>query len=290
MAQNSYDEVIKTHYDKEALNHRDSKYATMADEIIRTKETEVIKGVVASYCCAQSSEHEINEENVVDQGPSNIPFKIIEVGCGNGYMMEQLHNELSFEATYLGVEMNAALRNIAKDRFSNIGNIRIADGDIRENDFVAERFDVLICQRVLINLLNIKDQKLALNNLLSKVNDGGLLVFCETFLSGLERLNIARKEFNLDSIEAPYHNLCLPDNFFDHDELKSFMGFQYENIFSTHYYVSRVLYPAFAKALDVPFKRNAEFIKFMSSALVDTEEVYSPLQFKIFKKSSPKVG
>jgi ubiquinone/menaquinone biosynthesis C-methylase UbiE len=292
MSQNSYDEVIKTHYDKEASSHRESKSSTMADEIIRSKETEVIKGVVASYCKALSYQHETKGEDAVSQGPSNPPFSIIEVGCGNGYMMEQLHEGASFEATYLGVEMNGALREIAEKRFSNIDNVSIATGDIRQNDFIGGKFKILICQRVLINLLNFEDQKLALNNLLAKVDDGGLLIFCETFSSGLERLNIARKEFDLDPIEPPYHNLCLPDNFFEHDELAPLLDsdFQYQNIFSTHYYVSRVLYPAFVKALDVPFKRNSEFIKFMSSSLVDTKEVYSPLQFRIFKKISLEFG
>jgi 2-polyprenyl-3-methyl-5-hydroxy-6-metoxy-1,4-benzoquinol methylase len=290
MAQNSYDEVIKTHYDKEASNHRDSKYSTMADEIIRSKETEVIQGAVASYCHAKCSKHEINIENPVSQGPRNTPFSIMEVGCGNGYMMKQLYDDTSFEAVYLGVEMNDALRKISEDRFLNISNVSIVPGDIRESNFVEGKFEILICQRVLINLLNLEDQKLALKNLLDKVNDGGLLVFCETFSSGLERLNIAREEFALDPIEAPYHNLCLPDDFFEHDKLTSYknLDFQYENILSAHYYVSRVLYPAFAKALDVPFKRNSEFVKFMSSALVGTEEVYSPLQFRIFNKISPE--
>ena len=48
------------------------------------------------------------------------------------------------------------------------------------------KFDLIICQRVLINLLNKNDQKKALRNLIEIVKTGGTLLFIETFKSGIK--------------------------------------------------------------------------------------------------------
>ena len=102
--------------------------------------------------------------------------------------------------------------------------------------------DVLVLQRVLINLLDRSDQKRALDNVVNMLKPGGLLFAIEAFESGLAELNAARAECGLPPLPPAHHNLYLADGFFDHPLLarpSGNEGFEVaENLLSTHYFVT----------------------------------------------------
>ena len=262
----AYDIDIKEHYDKVALSHKESPSSTMEDLIIRRKETDFIINIINEYSKTQNVE----------------PISILEVGCGNGYTLSMLASQFS-HFTYEGIEFNDSLRSLANERL-NQHNIKVNKGDIRDlSTLSTKKFDILVCQRVIINLLDSADQKQALQNLITLVKKGGLLVFIESFNSGLNNLNDAREEFALKRIPPAHHNLYLEDDFFVHPNLKPFALFK-ANLLSTHYFVSRVLHELALITNSSPFTRNSHFVSFLSEALPESVGNYSPLQFLSFIK------
>jgi SAM-dependent methyltransferase len=264
-----YDLEIKKHYDKVARLDKESSSCTMSDKYIRENETIFIKNL-------------INKFTSTNVPKKNNLFTILDVGCGNGHSLEILSNIFpNFE--FQGLEFNQSLRQIASNRFTD-KKIQIRDGDIRNKKTLPnEKVDILICQRVLINLLDEKDQKIALDNLIDLVNRDGLLIFIESFKSGLQNLNSARKEFELQELPPAHHNLYLNDNFFLNKLLKEFDNSQSE-LLSTHYFVSRVLHETFLKANKKEFFRNSHFVSFFSKAFPKSIGNYSPIKLLSYKK------
>jgi SAM-dependent methyltransferase len=258
-----YDAHIVEHYRSVAESDGLSPKATMADEITRRLETEAITTAL--------------DEMVVNGLRS---ATIVDVGCGNGYTIAVLAERHPGFA-YIGVEYSIELRSLAQSRFLAAPSVSIRAGDIRDARIVAEPVDFLLCQRVLINLLDPADQACALDNLCAAVKPGGTLLFIEAFQSGLERLNKARREFELPPIPPAHHNLYLADDFFERGELVP-RGRQAERFLSTHYFVTRVLHPAISGSH--PFIRNSEFVRFFSEALPPAIGDYAPLRLKVFQK------
>jgi len=275
-----YDDVIALHYKDVANSHGLSPTSTMADEITRAIETDAITNFVGDALrrfCANSA------------------FKkatIMDVGCGNGFTLSQLFERYP-EHHYVGIEKSDELRALAASRFNGNSNVQILSGDIREKGFASGiEADILICQRVLINLLNIEDQKTALINVVAAVKSpvsqgpSGSLLFIEGFASPLTRLNEARSEFDLAAIPEAHHNLYLPDDFFlirQIEPYQSISDLPQPNFLSTHYYVTRVLHPLYTPP-NKSFKRNSEFVRFFTEALHTNAGDYSSLKLYMFDK------
>lgn len=265
-----YDAIIAEHYRQVAAADGLSPSSTMADEIIRGTETDAILTFVQA---AARSDHRL---------------LIADVGCGNGVTLGVLGPRFP-DHDFLGLELSDDLRALAGQRVASadLGNVTVAKGDIRQPGFTGERpLDVVICQRVLINLLDEDDQKAALRNIVDAVTPGGSLLFIEAFQSGLDRLNEARAEFELRPIPPAHHNIYLEDNFFDRAGLQRFDHLDWlipPNVLSTHYYVSRVLYPTLLDGK--PLKRNAHFIMMMSKALPQAVGDFAPVRILAFRKA-----
>lgn len=270
MTDQNYDEIIAEHYRKVAEKEGLAETSTMADAVTREKETQAIVEYVSHF---------------LSKRETGGPAVIMDVGCGNGYTLEVLSQRFP-DQTYLGIEKTDELRALAVSRFEKVENARVMGGDIRDRDFSkGERADILICQRVLINLLDEEDQKSALANILKVVNLGGMLIFIEAFSTSLGILNVARGEFDIPAMNPAHHNLYLLDGFFDHPGINPYPVAENlvpANFLSTHYFVTRVLHPIFLQ--DRPFKRNSEFVKFFTQALKENVGDYAPLKLFVFER------
>lgn len=265
-----YDEAITTHYEQVASQEGAAPTSTMADMVTRRMETDAILSFVD-----------------ILRSSAKAPLAIADVGCGNGYTVGTIAGRFP-DVRVTGIEKNDGLRKLACERVrdANCANASIMEGDIRDAGFAGEQcFDAVVCQRVLINLLNPADQALALENIIASVKSGGALLFIESFQAGLDRLNLARTEFDLPAIPPAHHNLYLSDTFFDVASLQRFQSEGWNlppNFLSTHFYVTRVLHPL---ALgDREFKRNSEFVKFLSAALAPAVGGYSQIELHAFTK------
>jgi len=276
-----YDEIIDQHYKEVAKEYGQSSKSTMLDETTRHMETEAIIQFVGESLRLLKSEG------------SSEPATIMDVGCGNGYTLDQLVSQYP-DQNYVGIEKSNELRALTLSRFQGNDSVKILEGDIRDKDFAKGiTADILVCQRVLINLLDIEDQKYALSNIVAVVKSassrrsGGTILFIECFVNPLTQLNIARSEFNLPPIPPSHHNLYLPDDFFEIPQLRPLRSdglLTPPNFLSTHYYVARVLHSAFTPD-NKPLNRNSEFAKFFTHALNPNVGDYSPLKLYVFENN-----
>ena len=267
-----YDSLIKDHYDNVAKTSVSPASSTMLDLIVRDKETDFILQEIRRF--AESFKK--SDKNKCHK------FKIIDVGCGAGHSLMTMSKTFpTYE--FVGIEQNDRMKQEAA-KFLNSSGVKIFSGDVRDSSTLPfKKFDLVICQRVLINILNLEDQKKALKNLIELTNSAGRLIFIESFKSGLANLNNARHEFGLDKIIPAHHNLYLNDDFFNDPKLTRLENSN-ENALSSHYYVSRVLHPAILKALGIDELRNSKFASFMSSVTTNSLDEYSPLKFCVYEK------
>lgn len=281
MTPKNYDQIIQQHYREVAKTHGLAASSTMADAKTRQSETNAIVRFVETVIAQRT------------RSGIQAPPAIMDVGCGNGYTLEVLATRFP-DCTFIGIELSDELRELAKKRHQGNDNVVILKGDIRDAGFAGDhQADILLCQRVIINILDPQDQKEALYNLLSAVSDpvdsrpNGFLLFIEAFSTPLAKLNEARRELGFEPIQPAHHNLYLPDDFFDIPSLRPYRNKDFTippNFLSTHYYVTRVLHPYFTQGQ--AFKRNSEFVQFFSEALRPYVGDYSPLKLLVFEKVS----
>jgi SAM-dependent methyltransferase len=275
MIERDYDQSILSHYRKVAQEAGSDPTSGMADQRTRELETNLICDFVDRTICRYREEGKDEEE-----------LQLIDVGCGNGYTLEVLCG-LFPKLKFAGFEYTPELRKIAEQRFPD-QKVRVFSADVRNPDFAGSlKAHIVICQRVLINLLNSDDQANALDNIVESARPKGYLLFIEAFQSGLDRLNEARAEFDLSSLMPLQHNLYLPDSFFSRrPDLRSFdleCGIL-SNFLSTHYFVSRVFHPAMLGNREM--KRNSHWVTFFSQALTPAVGAFSPLRACAFQRSA----
>jgi SAM-dependent methyltransferase len=267
MRNNMYDEIIRSHYAKVAKDEGSLSSCTMSDDKTRQIESNFILHAIQRY----QDEHKKTHLSVLD------------VGCGNGYTLELIHSKFP-NLLVSGIEFTSELRALANKK--NIPT-EIGYGDVRDKQTIPGEQDVIVCQRVLINLLNEKDQIEALNNIAEKLVYGGILIIIEAFESGLASLNKCREELGMSVIPPAHHNLYLQDDFFDSvPVLKAIDVGLPKNILSSHYFISRVLHDVALEASGADFVRNSLFVSFFDEALPMAIGNFSPLQCHVFKKIS----
>jgi len=260
-----YDQTILDHYARVATEEGSLESCTMADEKIRQIESDFILAGI-DYFLKLSGKND---------------FKVLDIGCGNGYTLELVHAVYP-SLNLSGVEFTPELRSLANKKKIPI---EVVAGDVRDRKTIPLNQDVIICQRVLINLLNENDQINALANIAESLNEGGILIIIEAFESGLENLNKCRKELGLSEIPPAHHNLYLKDHFFDSiDSLAPVEIGKPKNILSSHYFVTRVLHDIALAATSSKFVRNSLFVSFFDEALPQGVGDFSPLRCYVLEK------
>ena len=249
------------HYPKEATEKGCSSAYSMEDEIVRERETQAIISTIRAHYLRM-----------------NLPLKVFDFGCGNGHTIHTLLGCFpDFE--YFAVDTCKEAMDLCKQRFIEHPQVKL--------EYPKERCDVVICQRVLINMLSLSAQHSIVSNLITNYvcqptvwTSGGIIIFLECFEGPLKNLNEARLELYLVPIEPAAHNLYLPNEFFDkHSELKPFLSESVPppNFLSSHYYISRVLHPGLGHT-----GRNSHFVKFFSNAINNTGD-YAPLKLYVME-------
>lgn len=262
-----YENVQKRHYDQVASREGGRSSSTMPDAIIRERESEGIIGSLSRWLSRS--------------GLDCAGVRMGDLGCGNGTTLSLLVSNFP-EAEIVGIEYNKELLRIA----ALVPGAAALWGDLRDKASLPNnQFDVLLLQRVMINIQSLQDQMAALGNVVGLLKVGGLLVTIEAFDSGLRAMNEARKEFNLPSVQMPYHNLFLPDDFFSsRGDLERVDVGVPEHFLSTHYYLSYVVYPALASATGGTFDRNSVFVRMFSQMLPNVGE-FGSNRFLSFRRT-----
>jgi SAM-dependent methyltransferase len=266
----SNDEIIQSHYKIQAEKHKDSSTSTMEDVIIRQKELESI------YTFFGQRDVRV------------ICNDVLEIGCGNGYTLEQLAARYP-DAKFHGLDFSHDLLSIAFQR--NIPNGSFSQGDVRKLEFADNSVDIVYSERCLINLLSWEDQQKGLSEIHRVLRKGGFYFMVESFTDGFDNLNKARNELGLDNIPVAHHNL-----YFEKESFKDFVAPLFgiidpaslgtdshallPNFLSSHYFTARVLHPLLTKGN--PNLKNTEFVKFFS--FLPPSGNYAPIQMHILQK------
>jgi len=249
---------IKRHYKSEAERYGLAGTSTIQDP--RTRELE--RNALFSY--------------VRDQA------RILEVGCGNGYVAEELVKrfDVDLDAVDFSSDMItlASLRSLKGAR----GRVSFFTADILVYQKTAV-YDLVFTERCLQNLASWEDQKKALSNIAASVKPGGSFLMLESFWTGMNKMNAARAELDLPKIDPVWHNV-----FFDEAQTIAFLesrGLCYvdQNCFlSGYYFGSRVVLPAIS-----PKDRAVKFSSILNDYFCHwpPHDDFSPIKILRFMRS-----
>jgi len=256
------------YYTNQTKLHGESSLSTMLDVVVREKEIEAIMLFLQKTQLNESCQN------------------ILEIGCGNGFLAETITNEFEGRFSISGIDITEDQIKLAKNRKIPC---QFSVGDICELPYDNNSFDIVISQRVIINILKEEEQVLAYSELHRVLRDGGQMILIEGYKDGLSNLNRAREEFLLSPILEPAVN-----NWYTEERWQQFLslgfreflnleleGLSPENFLSSHYFVTRFLHD-FLKPEGGKI-RNTEFALFFSKAFLPIGD-YSPLRVKYLKK------
>jgi len=259
------DAYILKHYQKVAINYGKRPESTIQDPKIRELEVDFFLSSIESFIAKKGF----------------MP-KIADLGCGNGHLLSKISKHFPKCKIY-GLEFTPELFKIARER--DLPNCQIELGDIRLELFSGEKFDIIITERVIINLLSWKKQAKALHNIIDSLNQGGLYLMSESFREPWVELNLARAEMQLDEIPQSKHNRYLAEAVIPYlakHGLTEILGTRQKNELSTHFYISRVLHQMIAP----PGSRGktSRFSDFFNQALPTACGNFSPILFRTLQK------
>jgi len=266
-------DVVEAHYRAEADTQGLSPSSTMPDNIVRNKEIEAVRAYL----------------RVLSPDPS---VRTLEIGCGNGLLLSVLHDDHPSNR-YWGIDSTPEMVELARSR--RIPNVEILRDDVSSLSFDDASFDIVVSERVIINLLDAEDQDRAFAEVARVLAPGGWFICIEGFQSPLANLNGARLELALPRIEPPYHN-----RWFSDDDWARYTRGRFEvicpsaiaqgealaepNFLSTHYFVTRVFHELIRP--EGGEVRNTQFGRFFSSVLPVFGD-YAPVKLFALRKSDP---
>ena len=134
--------------------------------------------------------------------------ELADVGCGDGRATRRY---AGLVRSALGIERSNHLRGIAlADQVADsIDNLSFVEGDILDLSAYAGRFDVVVTERVLINLPSWEHQQQAIEQIHQALKPGGMYVMLENTEDADAALTDVRQRVGLDPIRQHWHNLFL---------------------------------------------------------------------------------
>jgi ubiquinone/menaquinone biosynthesis C-methylase UbiE len=254
----------KQHYDKVAVNHGLSALSSIKDHHIREAELKYI-----NFCL----------ETYGHQGKS-----LIDLGHGNGHTLKTIREKYESIDLY-GIEYHEKMYQLSCEQ--NIENCTLWHDDMISTEVLKkQKFDFILTERSLVNILNLKNRPKVCEQIYHGLKPGGLFIMIESFSETWIKMNEARNEFQLEAIPISHHNKYLNE-----DTIKIFKKKGFEEIehsfgrhyLSTHFYITRVWHPSIRQS-NAPMD-NSHFSKFFTKALPPSIGEYSPIQFRLFKKT-----
>jgi ubiquinone/menaquinone biosynthesis C-methylase UbiE len=167
-----------------------------------------------------------------------------DIGCGDGEATVQYAAKV---ARCVGMERSEHLRAKAEKAAKERGaaNLSIRSGDILDTSLPAACFDVILTQRVLINLASWEEQMQGILNVHRMLKPGGRYIMIENTSDAFLALNNVRVELGMAPIPQHWHN-----RFFDYHELIDFFRGKFQLLrhydFGLYYLLTRVYVPMFA--------------------------------------------
>ena len=147
--------------------------------------------------------------------------RVLDVGCANGYSTIQLASQRAIEIRgldYLPEMIERARGSLQSLSSSMPGKVEFDVGSIMAIPEPSSAYDKLISIRVVINLGEWSNQRIALRECARVLKPGGVLLLSEPTIQGWNKLNDLRREWDLPDIPMPAFNTYL-----DEQEVTEFM-------------------------------------------------------------------
>lgn len=199
--------------------------------------------------------------------------RVLDLGCGSGTTAFFLAENKSLKITGMDYspEMVKQANHERDLRGISPSYLDFAVQDVRKlNELLAAQtipYDMVITERVLINLETWEEQKNAIREIIKLLRPGGIYLMCENLRDGLNNLNTMRTSIGLEPIASPWHNRYLEQK--EVSEIDFAELIEYRDFTSAYYLCSRVINAWLAKEqneepkYDAPINRLAlELSKF----------------------------
>lgn len=214
---------------------------------------------------------------------------VLDLGCGTGYLgvaLTQTYPNLR----YLGVDYSHAAIVYANKRVEDLklsGNIKFLEANaIGIDKMNLGLFDVVITERLLINLGSVDNQMECLESIGRVLKPGGYWLMLEGMVEGWEKLNEVRKLFGLYEIGNHWTQTKMRES-----ELMSYIykkGYSVmkKQCFGMYYFLSRVIHPLVIKPEEPKYSdKFNEIAVEIAKKIPDFQEI-GHLRFYVIKKWS----
>jgi SAM-dependent methyltransferase len=207
---------------------------------------------------------------------------VLDAGCGEGEGTI-VYSSLS------GVEVDAvdfSETRLAKarQRLEGRENVTFKQVDFLGSYDLPKRYDIIVSQRFLINLMEWELQQKVLSDQMGMLKPQGKLLMLEGSQQGVDSLNEFRTAWGMEAIPVKWHNL-----FFDDEALEAFMRSQGHQLvdqdgLGSYFLLTRGVRPALDKALewDCDFNRLAAAER--TEELLGFGAKFSRLKLWVFQK------
>lgn len=163
----------------------------------------------------------------------------IDIGCGSAYGTSEF---AEYSTSIVCSDFSENMIELAKQHHGDNPKLSFRVEDVVNPHEEENVYDFAISQRCLINILDLKNQYKAIDNIHRKLKVGGLYIMLEGSKNGREELNSLRVEAGLDPMPNVEFNVD-----FEEDDLRLHFDGKFR-IVSCEYlglydYISRVIYP-----------------------------------------------
>ena len=166
-------------------------------------------------------------------------LKILEIGCGNGWLSHKLAEIPDTEV--IGLDINLTELQQAAHVFTN-SNLQFVYGDIREHILESRQFDIIIFAGTIPYFSSLTE---IIHSTLEKLAAGGEIHIMDSFLYNTENVETAKQ-----NCREYYRNMGFPEmaNYYFHHllsdiQLFNYTGMQERNSFFKKLFSKRSVFP-----------------------------------------------